>query len=71
MSTDEMVRLINPERVAQIVTDAVERGFPLTDEMVTHAAVQSLQEQRDVAQEMVGVRREQFKENICRLAFYS
>lgn len=71
MSLDEMVRLINPERVAEIVVDAVDRGFELTDEMVTNAAVQSLQEQRDIAYEMVGVRREDFKHELARLAFYA
>ena len=71
MNIDEMVRLINPERVAEIVSDTVGRGFPLTDDMVIHAACQSLQEQVDLYGQMLGVRREQIKEEIVRLAFYS
>ena len=71
MSIEEMVRLINPERVAEIVADTVGRGYELNDDMVIHAACQSLQEQVDLYGQMLGVRREQIKEEIVRLAFYS
>ena len=71
MTLDQMVKLISPERVAEIVVDAVGRGFPLTDDMVIHAAVQSLTEQHDIAYEMIGLHREEFKAEIVRLAFYS
>ena len=71
MSLDEILKLVNPERVTEIVAEAVGRGFPVTDELVIHAAVQSLQEQRDIAYEMLGLRREEIKEEIVRLAFYS
>jgi len=71
MTLDQMVKLINPERVAEIVVDAVGRGFPLTDDMVIHAAVQSLTEQHDIAYEMLGLHREEFKAELVRMAFYS
>ena len=70
MSLDEMLRLVNPERVTEIVVDAVGRGFPVTDDLVIHATVQSLYEQEQLYGQMLGVRREEIKTEIVRLAFY-
>lgn len=70
MSMDEMLRLVNPERVTEIVVEAVGRGFAVTEDLVKHAAVQSLYEQEMLYGQMLGVRREEIKEEIVRLAFY-